>query len=287
MAYTVPTSFEKFVENISLTGDHTEVAEARRKRIVELLESDFTILDSFPTGSIPKRTALKSHADLDVIVVLHYGKHIEGKQPSELLAAVRKPLAAYKTGVRRNGQAVTLSYETWPDVDIVPVSRIVNNDNTVNYYHVPDMNTETWIKSRPRRHAANVADRVTTGGPKFLPLIRMIKEWNRVHSEYLSSYHIEAIALEVCEIPISDYSWAVFSFFEKAVAVVMAPLWYEDAFVDDYLDTKSRAEAVKRLETAADRARSAWHSTYGTNNNHSGAIEEWRIIFGDRFPAYG
>src|SRR4029077_3342737 len=59
MPYTVPVSFDRFVDNISLTGEHHDTADSRRKRVVSLLEKDFTILDSFPTGSIPRYTALK------------------------------------------------------------------------------------------------------------------------------------------------------------------------------------------------------------------------------------
>lgn len=34
MAYTVPVSFDKFRENIELTGDHRETANARKDDIV-------------------------------------------------------------------------------------------------------------------------------------------------------------------------------------------------------------------------------------------------------------
>ena len=85
MPYTVPVSFEKFVENISLTGDHHDIADARRRRVVSLLGNTFTILDSFPSGSIPKDTALKGYADLDVMVVLHWTKHVKNKSPEQVL----------------------------------------------------------------------------------------------------------------------------------------------------------------------------------------------------------
>jgi tRNA nucleotidyltransferase (CCA-adding enzyme) len=89
MPYTVPVSFDKFRENIELAGDHREIAAARRDRIVSLLKSNLTILDAFPTGSIAKFTAVKGHADLDVMVVLHYGNHCKDKRPSEVLQTVR------------------------------------------------------------------------------------------------------------------------------------------------------------------------------------------------------
>lgn len=287
MPYTVPASFDKFIDNITITGDHKDTAESRRKRIVDLLHNDFDILDSFPTGSIPKGTALKSHADLDIIIVLHWAKHIKDKLPSQVLAAVQSTLKEYKTGVRSNGQAVTLSYDSWPDVDIVPVSKTTNDDGTVKHYNVPDMNTESWIMSRPRAHAIAIAKRAKDCRTGFLPLIRMVKEWNRVHSELMSSYHLEVLALRACSGPLGDYPWALYDFFRQAALLAQAPLQYEDSYADASLDWSTRPEVVKRLETARDKASAAWYKTYGTNIDHAGAIELWRQMFGSRFPAYG
>src|SRR5579872_4182016 len=117
MPYTVPASFAKFIENITLTGDHHEIAKSRTDRIVSLLGNHFTIIDSLPSGSIPHRTALKGYADLDIMVVLHWSQHIKGKTPEEVLQAVRDALGNYRTDVRKNGQAVTLHYRSWPTVD--------------------------------------------------------------------------------------------------------------------------------------------------------------------------
>jgi tRNA nucleotidyltransferase (CCA-adding enzyme) len=108
MAYTIQTAFDQFFEAINLGGDHRETANARRDRIVALLSNHFTILEAFSTGSIPRYTALRGKADLDVMVVLHYGKHIEGKSPTQVLQSVRDALAEYRSQVRKNGQAVTL-----------------------------------------------------------------------------------------------------------------------------------------------------------------------------------
>src|SRR5579863_3196057 len=153
MAYTVSYSFDLFFDDINLTGDHRSTAAARRDRIVSLLKNDFEILEAFPTGSIPRYTAVRGYADLDVMVVLHWSRHIKGKQPSEVLGGVQRSLSAYRTGVRRNGQAVTLYYDSWPNVDIVPVYRTVDDKGQVTHYNVPDMNHEEWIESNPKDHS--------------------------------------------------------------------------------------------------------------------------------------
>ena len=93
MPYTVTTSFDKFYENINLGGDHRATANGRRDDIVSTLSKTFTIVDAFSAGSIPKYTALRAHADLDVILVLNWTKHIKDKTPTEVLQSVRNALA--------------------------------------------------------------------------------------------------------------------------------------------------------------------------------------------------
>jgi SMODS domain-containing protein len=288
MPYTVPASFNKFVENISLTGDHKETATARKDRVVSLLSNSFTILDGFATGSVPRGTALKTVADLDVMVVLHWSKHIKAKSPKQVLQDVRDALAEYRTNVRKNGQAVTLYYDSWPNVDIVPVSRTTNDDGSVNHYNVPNMNSDRWLQSRPRRHSNNIEAKANYCGAYFKPLIRIIKQWNQAHSDLMEPYHIEVLCLKVFNVAISDYSWSVFQFFDGAATLVRSRLAYEDGFADDYLaDEDDRAKVLDRIETARDKARTAWYLTYEGRDDHEGAIEVWRQILGDKFPAYG
>ena len=73
MPYTDAVSFDKFRENIELMSDHRETAKKRRDNIVSILSKDFEIIDAFPSGSIPRFTAITGYADLDVIVVYIMG----------------------------------------------------------------------------------------------------------------------------------------------------------------------------------------------------------------------
>lgn len=288
MAYTVEGSFTEFFTSINLSGDHRETANARRDRVVSLLGNHFEIMEAFSTGSIPKYTALKANCDLDVMVALHYGKHVKDKTPAQVLKSVRDALGQYRTGARRNGQAVTLYYETWPNVDIVPVSRSVDNQGNVTHYNVPNENNGTWIEARPKEFAAALEAKSSTCGYNFRRIIKMAKHWNRTHSDYLQSYHIEVLALKaLSDTDLGDTPWHVFRFFEDAKALLANSLWYDRGFADDYLSWTDRQEALKRFDTAITYARSGWHELYKDKNNHKAAIENWKKLFGDKFPSYG
>jgi hypothetical protein len=61
------------------------------------------VIEAFASGSIPRYTALNEHADLDVIVALHYSKHIKDKTPSQVPQEVRDALGeskAVKSGTK-------------------------------------------------------------------------------------------------------------------------------------------------------------------------------------------
>jgi SMODS domain-containing protein len=287
MAYTVEAAFNTFYDSINLAGDYREIANARRDRIVSLLGNHFEILDAFSTGSIPKFTALKQVADLDVMVVLHYSKHIKDKSPTVVLQNVQNALSEYRTGARKNGQAVTLYYETWPNVDIVPVSRSADIAGNVTHYNVPNSNTGGWIESRPKEFAATIEARSSKCGSNFRRIIKMIKHWNAIHSGYLQSYHIEVLALKTLDSNLDDTAWNILQFFSKARPLLNVPLWYDRGYADDYLSTVDRWEVQKRFDTAIERSRLAWHHTYDSNNDHASAIRLWKQVFGDKFPAYG
>jgi hypothetical protein len=288
MAYTVSYSFDLFFDNINLGGDQRSVAAARRDRLVSLLKKDFEILEAFPTGSIQRYTAVRNYADLDLMVVLHWSKHIKDKKPSKVLKAIQQSLSEYRTGVRRNGQAVTLYYETWPHVDIVPVSRSADDAGNFTHYNVPNMNDEQWIISNPKQHSDDMDAQNQSFGDQFKKIVKMIKWWNHQHSSLLEGYHIEVLALRALTGSFSDYPWNIYRFFESACTLVGSPLWHKGSFADGYLSSDdSRSEIVKRLETARDKSRDAWLLAYGTNDNEKAAIETWRQIFGTEFPAYG
>jgi hypothetical protein len=203
------------------------------------------------------------------------------------LETVQTSLAEYRTNVRKNGQAITLYYKTWPSVDIVPVSRTTNDNGSVSHYNVPNANNGSWIQARPKKFAGEIEAKATQCGQNFRRIIKMVKHWNRVHSEFLSSYHIEVLALNIYSGNLDDTPWQVFQFFEKAKPLLQASLWHELGYADDYLTYSDRAEVLKRFDTAIQKTRDAWYLTYVGKNDHKGAIELWRQVFGDKFPAYG
>jgi len=288
VAYTVDAAFTQYYDNINLSGDFRALASARRDHIFNLLGNRFHVVDAFAGGSIPKYTALMNHADLDIFVVLHYQKHCEGKRPSQVLQDMRIALAA-KPGVRRNGQAVTLTYASFPDVDVVPV--FFTSHDGMRYadslfLNVPDMNTETWIRSMPQAHAGKIEAAATDLGANFRRVIKFVKHWNWKHGDLLRSFHIETLALATLDsTKLTDLPWAMCMFFKDISDSILMPFYYEGDRIDEYITISDRLNLNAKLKLAKDQSNAAWVSGYlGMNED---AINKWYRIFGNEFPTYG
>ncbi|MEW1830712.1 nucleotidyltransferase [Streptomyces sp. NPDC088196] len=286
MAWTVPYAFDQFFTAINLPGDHRALANTRKDWIVRRIGSSLEILDSFPMGSIPRFTALKDHADLDIILVLHFTKHIKDKKPSTVLSNVKSALGSGAGSIRRNGQAVTMKFASWPDVDVVPAARYRNDDGAISHYEIPDMNREEWIKTKPNLHARQMREAASDRGVNFRRVVKMIKEWNRRQDISIQSYHLEVIALRMSGVDWDDIGWAVYQWFVKAENSLYW-LWHEEKDVAEYLSPEKAGKAKNQIGEAKNQALTAWSYTFNGKDNNREAIRIWRSIFGNKFPAYG
>lgn len=287
MSYTVETAFDRFFDSINLNVDARETSRNRKDAIVHILSKNFAILEAFAIGSIPKFTAIKNDSDLDIMVVLSYGKHIKNKTALQLLQHIRDVLSDHRTNVRKNGQAVTLHYTTWPKVDIVPACRVVNDNGTISYYEIPNINNNSWIKTNPKLHASNIENKAGACGKNFRRIIKFIKYWNLCHGDYLQSYHIEVLALKIfSDINLDETAWYIFQFFQKAKDLLIAPLYYINDYADSYLSISDRQKVIKLFESTINKSSAAWYCTY-EKSDHVQAITTWKQVFGKDFPSYG
>ncbi len=284
MALTVDAAFTAYYDAINITSDLRSDANARKDFLVGVIKKQLEVTDAFPSGSIARFTGIRDHSDVDIMVVLHYSKHIKDKSPAEVLQLVRDALGEYRPNVRKNGQAVTVKYKTWPHVDVVPAAKW-ENAGEFSHYEIPDTTTGTWIKTDPKSHSEDIDSAASACGANFRKIVKMAKAWNKSHSDYLQSYHLEVIALKGLTGQLDDLPWNVFQFFEKAAILARTTLWNGHGYADAYLSAVDRSQAVDRLDRAREGARTAWH--YGFRGEQENAIGAWRSVFGDQFPRFG
>jgi hypothetical protein len=118
----------------------------------------------------------------------------------------------------------------------------------------------------------------------------MLKGWNRQNGALLRSFHLEAVILGILNnVTINDFSSGARFVFDKARQTVRGATYDPSEYggnLADYLNTQQKInDVVSRLESAYNRAVEA--ESLDKQGKTSQAVDKWRLIFGDYFPAYG
>lgn len=294
MATTISASFEQFRRNLEITDNQATTVSTRQNGVRDVLKAGLTILDDFLTGSYVRNTMIAplAEADIDIFAVLDasYFRHYNGQNggPAGLLDWVKQTLRKTYTktpDISRNGQAVTIQFNDFI-VDVVPAFY-----NTQGGYIIANASYNSWLTTDPKMHVSIFSNTNKTHGGNLVPLIKMIKAWNKSGGSFFTSFHLEVLARHVLtNVTISDFPSAVRFFFDKARTAVAVPIpdpaGY-DYSVGRYLTSQFMIDAARsRLTSAYEIAVRA--EQWAANGLYiRTAVDEWRRLFPDHFPAYG
>ncbi len=287
MAKTILESFGKLKTNLEITELQQSTVSTRQQNVRKAVENELNVLDSFLTGSYSRHTMIAplKEADIDVFVVLDQ-KYYEDDGQASLLDKLRKVLLkTYPETLKisRNGQAVTITFSDFI-VDVVPAF-----DRKGGGYLIPNSITKEWISTNPKIHVEVMTNENSRHNGDLVPIVKMIKGWNRNINHAFVSFYLELLALKIFkDVPILDYPSGMRYFFDKGREgikyKVKDPVEYGGQ-INRFDNVFTVDEAVSRFETAYNRAKKA--EEYEQVGCTEYAINEWRKIFGDYFPAYG
>ena len=293
MPTTIPQAFLDLKANLEITDLQQSTVSTRQKSVRAVVEAGIEVERSFLTGSYSRNTMIAplKEADVDIFFVLpaKYYYHYDGQNggPAGLLDLLRRTLLRTYTrtpDIGRDGQAVTIRFEDFV-VDVVPGIRRKGGG-----FLIPNSIRQNWLSTDPEAHVRIMADANSSHDGDLVPLIKMLKAWNRQAGGCLRSFHLEVLALQVLtNVRITDFPSGVRFVFDKARALVPLqnpdPAGYGDD-VGQYLNTPEKVqEAVGKLQAAHDRALRA--EDFARKGKVGDAISEWRRVFGEVFPSYG
>lgn len=288
MATTVTQAFGELKSRLEITDPQQSTVSTRQQNVRAAVESSLKVLDSFLTGSYSRHTMIAplKEADIDIFIILH-PEYYEPSGQANLLDRVKRVLKnTYPNtpDISRNGQAVTIQFTDFV-VDVVPAFRREGGG-----YLIPNSTRQTWIATDPTKHVQILSDANTKHNGDLVPLIKMVKGWNRNIDHYFYSFHLEVLALQILDdVTISNFPSGVRYFFDKGRSRIrdknLDPAGY-GGDVGAYLNTNPKIEgAVSRFETAYDRAIQA--EDFERRGYIRSAIDMWGKIFGQYFPSYG
>ena len=288
MATTVSAGFNLLKSNLEITGLQKTTVAQRQQNARDAVEKDFSVLDSFVTGSYSRHTMIAplKDADIDIFVVID-PFYFNNYTPASLLDKVRATLKKTypKTPkISRNGQAVTITFTDF-QVDVVP-SFYRNGGG----YLIPDSIGGRWIATDPTVHQSHMAQANSTHNGDLVPLVKMIKAWNRCISSAFYGFYLELMVKSILDgVTISNYSSGVRYVFDKGREKIKYkmpdPANLNEEQVGGLNNVSTVEQAQSKFETAYKRAIKA--EQFEMNGNTYSAFEEWRKIFGGYyFPAY-
>ena len=230
-------------------------------------------------------------ADVDIFIQLDasYYYHYNGQNGGQagLLDLVKRTLKKTYTrtpDISRNGQAVSIRFEDFV-VDVVP-----GFSRKGGGYLIPNSVTRTWLSTDPKKHVEIMSAQNKAHDGDLVPLIKMVKGWNKTVGKYFRSFHLEALAIQILNnVKISDFSSGVRYYFDKGRTVIkeknLDPAGYGDD-LGKYIDTQEKIqEAVGKFELAYERAIKA--EDFARRGYIEHAVAMWIKVFGDYFPSYG
>lgn len=289
MARTVTEAFRAFKANLEVTDLQAAALSARQTNVRSAVRQGFTVLDDFLTGSYKRSTMIRplNEADVDIFFVLDV-RHYESAGQARLLDRLKRVLKlTYPSTpeISRDGQAVTITFSDF-EVDVVPGFRRMGGG-----YLIPSTyGGGRWVETDPKAHVSLSSAHNASHNGDLVPVIKMLKRWNKEIGGFFRSFHLEVLAWQVFEdVRISSYSSGARWFFDKARGKMAYQLRDPAGYGGDvayYISGRLIDEAKSRLQTAYGRALKA--ESYELQGRHDLAITEWQKVFGvTYFPGYG
>lgn len=287
MSTTIESSFKKLRENLEPTGVQKSIISTRQASVRSVISKEMEVIDSFLTGSYARSTMIAplSDADIDIFIVLS-SKYFKAGGQAALLDKVKNILLKTYTKtpkISRNGQAVTITFSDFI-VDVVPAFNRKGGG-----YLIPDSKNKCWISTDPKVHVGYVSKQNCIHDGDLVPLIKMVKGWNRNIGYGFVSFYLELLVTEILkDVTITDFPSGMRYFLDKGREKIKYKVQDPVEFggkINGLRNCTTVDSAVNKFEKAYNTALKA--EQLAVRGNIEDAINEWRKLFGDSFPISG
>lgn len=294
MATTVHGAFQDYKFNLEITDRQENTVANSRAAMVTNLKRELYLHseESKVIGSWGRNTLTRHlpEGDVDVMIILHYDKHRNWYSVPGVTACLDKFKqiidSNYPNTVNRRDQnCITVKFKQFR-LDVVPAFKWEGG-----FYKIPDSVRGNWIETDPFTFADYITRVNKTMDGTFVPIIKMVKGWNRDAGWPISSFHLECMLYYHYRNYTESFSYSstLKRFFEFLPTYLQNSCYdpIRNERVDTYLDTgfpTKRQQATSKAQSAAKDAARAF--SYEKTNPEA-SIKLWGVLLGEFFPAYG
>lgn len=285
MPLTVAQGFDKFLGRLVPTTTEREQAASHRSSVKSAIDTHLDAVTTWETGSFKHGTAIRGHADVDLLV--SFGG---GSKPQYGTSALQRVQQAMRkrftiTPVVIRSPAVVIQFGTGQSWELIP-GFIKDTSGDFTTYDAPRPGGG-WMVTSPRAHLGyvNLANDEPAGGAK--KLARLLKAWKYYQHVPISSFYLEMRAAQYMRgetgwVAIYDLTRVLNSLESHNLAAMNDPLGITGRIAPCSSDA-SLATARSRLATAAGRARRALGAYQ--DDKHGDAFDQLNLLFAGNFPS--
>lgn len=296
MAKTIKDSFDNYSSRLEITDRQGTKVSNCRTNVVEKLGNVLSLHPDEKSkliGSYDRNTLTRylSEGDVDVMVILHHGNNENwdnadgtGKVLDKFKSILEESYP--DTPMHRDENCVTMQLSEFR-LDVVPAFKLSSGS-----YKIPDTVRQRWIETNPFVFANLITKTNKTMGSSFVPLIKMVKGWNRDEGWPIRSFHLECIMYNRYRGYIQGYSYdSMLQLFFQDLPSYLSSTCYDpvtgdrvDLYLDNNATTTKRQIAIGKAKRAAEKAKEAYNDQ---EKYPITAIGEWKELLGEFFPSYG
>ena len=290
MATTLSQAFTDFASRLEITDRQVGLISSAKSQVIAELGRQLNLENqpSLDIGSYDRNTMIKylHEGDVDVMAIMQYqpnaGWYTGIGGPRNCIDYFCRALSSFHASPDRN--CVTISYRDFR-LDVVPAFR-----HNGGGFAIPDVTANAWLRSDRFDFQGLITQVNSNMDGAFVPLIKMLKGWNRQNGKPLNGFHLECLAYNHFRnyVRASNYEQMLDSFFELLYTRLFMsthdPVTREK--VDHYLDRGWPSPKHRALEVARKTAQDSKQALMYTYDAKT-AISLWRDILGDFFPTYG
>lgn len=289
---TTEEYFNTFLTDHNLTDEEREQISDKHLSLRERLRELLKVEDDFLTGSYPRNTMIKPNGDdkfdVDFFLAFNNDKFGEYELP-KLLELVKTALLQIKgedediESINDQNRSIGVEYSGNFQIDVVPAIEIEKN----KLYKIFDKKSMQPLDSNPKLHGKQLSEtnENTESGStrRLVPIIKLLKSWKRNKCDYVKSFHLELLAVEILkEEPIESISSGLCKFFSNAEEYLQEACLVDPAnsqnLIDEYLDEDGvRGELIELISKEKNFANDALNLE--ESGDIDNAIQKWKKIF--------
>ncbi len=192
--------------------------------------------------------------------MVHYARHAEDTQPKNVLKIIRKILRNRypRTILKEDSPCVVVKFADYY-FEVVPTYSFSDN---ADQFAVPNGNGTEWLLCFPNIPQKWLSESNHKNNAKFVPMIKILKQWNREKNIGLKSFHLELITglvfdhvADINNYPQAIYDWMFYVcrwLHENSNPFISEP-GKPGTYVDEYLFVTDRKLRIARYSSKGSR----------------------------------